>query len=129
MFNTVASACVDETLRRAIEGALGPSPLEILERSPRGVSMVLGPTGSLVGDALSADEGIVYAEIDLADSVEPKQFHDVVGYYNRFDVFRLEVNRTANRPIHFPAEAPPALPLAGGETDLEKQVALETAVA
>jgi aliphatic nitrilase len=126
VFNIVASACVDETLRRAIEGALGPSPLEILERTPRGVSMVLGPTGSLVGDALSADEGIVYAQIDLADSVEPKQFHDVVGYYNRFDVFRLEVNRTANRPIHFPAEAPPALPPAGGETDPDKQAALQT---
>jgi hypothetical protein len=62
----------------------------------------------------------------LADSVEPKQFHDVVGYYNRFDVFRLEVNRTANRPIHFPAEAPPALPPAGGETDPDKQAALQT---
>lgn len=126
VFNIVASACVDETLRRAIESALGPSPLEILEWTSRGVSIVLGPTGSLVGDALSADEGIVYAEIDLADSVEPKQFPDVVGYYNRFDVFRLEVNRTANRPIHFPAEAPPDLPPAGGETDPDKQAALLT---
>lgn len=83
--------------------------------------MVLGPTGSPVGDALSTDEGIVYAEIDLADSVEPKQFHDVVGYYNRFDIFRLEVNRTRNRPVHFPAEAFPTLPTEGSETDADKE--------
>src|SRR5262249_51741175 len=31
----------------------------------------------------------------------PKQFHDVVGYYNRFDVFHLTVDRSENRPIRF----------------------------
>ena len=39
--------------------------------------------------------------IDLAECIEPKQFHDVVGYYNRFDIFRLEVDRSANRPVVF----------------------------
>jgi nitrilase len=109
VFNIVASAFVDDTLRRAIEHNFGPSSLEIVERTPRGVSMVIGPTGSPLGDSMSADEGILYAEIDLAESVEPKQFHDVVGYYNRFDIFRLEVDRTADRPIHFIDEAAPAL--------------------
>jgi aliphatic nitrilase len=37
----------------------------------------------------------------LIGCVEPKQFHDVVGYYNRFDIFKLTVNRAANRPISF----------------------------
>jgi NAD(P)-dependent dehydrogenase (short-subunit alcohol dehydrogenase family) len=31
------------------------------------------------------------------------EFHDVVGYYNRFDVFKLTVDRSANRPITFEA--------------------------
>jgi hypothetical protein len=40
-----------------------------------------------VGEVLCRDEGILYADVDLAQSVEPKQFHDVVGSYNRFDIF------------------------------------------
>src|SRR6516162_7258244 len=45
-FNLVASSCVDRTLRHAIEAALGPEPLRILDRSPGGVSAVFGPTGA-----------------------------------------------------------------------------------
>jgi aliphatic nitrilase len=101
VFNLVASSCVDQTLRQAIEAALGPEPLRILEQSPRGISMVLDPTGTPVGDLICEDEGILYAEIDLARSVEPKQFHDVVGAYNRFDIFALSVDRTRRPPATF----------------------------
>jgi aliphatic nitrilase len=105
VFNLVASSCIDRTLRRAIAAALGREPLRILEQSPRGISVVLDPTGSPLGDALCRDEGILYAEIDLAKSVEPKQFHDVVGSYNRFDIFTLSVDRSARRPATFSDEA------------------------
>jgi aliphatic nitrilase len=105
VFNLVASSCIDQTLRHAIETALGQEPLRILEQSPCGISVVLDPTGSPLGEALSRDEGILYAEIDLAQSVEPKQFHDVVGSYNRFDIFTLSVDRTARRPATFLDEA------------------------
>jgi aliphatic nitrilase len=101
VFNLVASSCVDQTLRHAIEAALGPEPLRIVEQSPRGISVVLDPTGTPVGEALCRDEGILYADIDLAQSVEPKQFHDVVGAYNRFDIFRLTVDRSARRPATY----------------------------
>jgi aliphatic nitrilase len=101
VFNVVASCCIDRTLRRAIERALGREPLRILEQSPRGISVVLDPTGTPVGSSLSRDEGILYAEIDLAQSVEPKQFHDVVGSYNRFDIFVLSVDRSPRRPATF----------------------------
>jgi aliphatic nitrilase len=101
VFNLVASCCVDHTLRHAIEAALGREPLRILEQSPGGISLVLDPTGTPVGDALCRDEGILYADIDLVQSVEPKQFHDVVGSYNRFDIFALTVNRSARLPATF----------------------------
>jgi aliphatic nitrilase len=101
VFNLVASSCVDQTLRHAIEAALGPAPLRLLEQSPRGISVVVDPTGTPMGEPLSRDEGILYAEIDLAQSVELKQFHDVVGYYNRFDIFKLAVDRTARLPATF----------------------------
>lgn len=42
--------------------------------------------------------------------------HDIVGHYNRFDVFRLEVDNRPRPPVAFtaPAEAPaaPAIPTA-----------------
>ena len=63
--------------------------------------MVIDPSGSIVGSPLSDDEGIVYADIDTAQSVEPKQFHDVVGYYNRFDIFDLRVDRSRRDPARF----------------------------
>ena len=59
------------------------------------------PSGSETGDFLQSEEGIAYATFDLADCVEPKQFHDVVGYYNRFDVFDLSVSRRRIVPITF----------------------------
>jgi aliphatic nitrilase len=43
----------------------------------------------------------------VALCVEPKQFHDVVGYYNRFDVFDLKVTRKRLNPIEFLEESPP----------------------
>jgi aliphatic nitrilase len=106
VFNLVASSCVDQTLRHAIEVALGREPLRILEQSPRGISVVLGPTGTPLGEPLCRDEGILYAEIDLGQIVELKQFHDVVGYYNRFDIFALSVNRSPRPPATFIDERP-----------------------
>ena len=38
---------------------------------------------------------------------EPKQRHDAVSYYNRFDVFDLKVNRKRLAPISFVEEGPP----------------------
>jgi aliphatic nitrilase len=101
VFNLVASACVDHTLRHAIEAALGREALQILEKSPRGISVVLDPTGTPLGEALCRDEGILYAAIELAQCVEPRQFHDVVGSYNRFDIFTLSVDRSPRRPATF----------------------------
>jgi hypothetical protein len=42
---------------------------------------------------------MVVAEIDIACSIEPKMIHDIVGHYNRFDIFHLEVDPTPNRPV------------------------------
>ena len=77
--------------------------------------MVIGPDGQAIGQSRK-EEGLLYAEVDLAACVEPKQFHDVVGYYNRFDVFHLEVDRTARRPVVFRdgAEPPPEMPPPAG---------------
>jgi len=86
-----------------------PAARALVESSPRSVSMIISPTGSVISETLQDEEGIVYADIDLDDCIVPKQFHDVVGYYNRFDVFTLHVNRTALEPAVF-HDLPPAVP-------------------
>lgn len=114
-FNIVASGFMDTAMRDAL-ASLTPEAAHILDASPRSVSLVLGPTGEPVSEILRDAEGLLYADIDLAKCVEPKQFHDVAGGYNRFDVFRLTVDRMRLRPIHFaaPGEAePPAEPEPG----------------
>ena len=65
----------------------------------------LSSDAAAIADELCDDEGIVYAEIDLTDCVEPKQFHDISGGYNRFDIFELKVNRTRQRPASFTDDA------------------------
>jgi aliphatic nitrilase len=104
-FNVVAASYLDQTLLHTVETALGPEAVRILEQSPRGISVVIDPTGTPIGEAMCRDEGILYADVDLARAVELKQIHDVVGYYNRFDVFALSVNRSRHRPATFLDEA------------------------
>lgn len=111
-FNIVASGAFDAAMREEL-ATLGPEAIRVLEESPRAVSMVIGPTGEPVGEVLSEHEGLLYATIDTRACVEPKQFHDVVGYYNRFDVFGLTVDRTRRRPVTWrgaPEGAPPTAP-------------------
>src|SRR5665213_2571620 len=100
LFNIVASAFLDQSALDALHG-VGREALEILEQAPRGVSMVIGPSGEVIGDVLCEAEGLLYQDIDISQCVEPKQFHDVVGYYNRFDIFDLKVTRKRLVPITF----------------------------
>jgi nitrilase len=96
------------------------SAADVLDGTPRAASYFIDPTGEQIGGELRDEEGIVYADIDLNRCVEPKQFHDVVGYYNRFDIFDLSVRRTRLQPATFvedaaePAEAGPATASNGG---------------
>lgn len=100
----VSCSTVSEEIITAME-AVVPDARARLQRKSSAFSGIIGPDGRVVGEPLIDDEGIVYAEIDLERCIQPKQMHDIVGHYNRFDVFDLRVNR---RPL-----AP--LDLAGGE--------------
>ena len=69
--------------------------------TPRAATLFLDPTGATIGDSRQDEEGLAYAELDLNRCIEPKQFHDVVGYYNRFDVFDLTVTRDRPQPARW----------------------------
>lgn len=100
VFTIVASAVLDRTARAAL-AKLPSDAQKILDETPRGVSLVVGPSGTPVSGVMCQDEGILYSDIDLAACVEPKQFHDVVGYYNRFDVFSVHIDCSRPTPATF----------------------------
>jgi aliphatic nitrilase len=77
----------------------------MLARPRSALSGIFGPDGRPVTEPLVDDEGIVYAEIDLAKCIQPKQMHDIVGHYNRFDVFQLHVDNTPRTPVTFTADS------------------------
>jgi len=100
LFTMVSSSFLTEDVKDLI--AAGDKKIrDIMESCPRTESLIIGPNGEQKGKVLRDEEGIIYADIDLADCVVPKQFHDVVGYYNRFDIFKLKVDRSPNNPVTF----------------------------
>jgi len=98
VFNVVASCALDEhTIQEVSQG--NDEVRSILNSAPRSASMILGPQGELLAQLQVEGEGIVAADLDIALSIEQKQFHDIVGYYNRFDVFRLVIDQRPQEPI------------------------------
>ncbi|MGW7442098.1 carbon-nitrogen hydrolase family protein [Kitasatospora sp. NPDC054795] len=81
-----------------------PQVRKQLARPHSALSGIFGPDGRPVTEPLVDEEGIVYAEIDLGRCIQPKQMHDIVGHYNRFDVFRLHVDNRPLRPLTLPEE-------------------------
>lgn len=80
-----------------------PAVLAILDEADQAESYFLTPTGKPVGESARDKEAVIFCDFDLASCVEPKQFHDLTGYYNRFDIFDLRVNRTRYSPVQFTA--------------------------
>ena len=65
----------------------------------RGGSAIISPMGDVIAGPLYDQEGILYAELDLGETVRAKVDFDVVGHYARHDVFQLLVNEQANAPV------------------------------
>ena len=110
VFNIVVASRLDETTYGVLR-ELGEDAVRIVRESPSGRSMILGPSGIPIAETTTDEDQLLIERIDLSDCVVPKQFHDVVGYYNRFDVFGLTVDRRSLAPAIFdgPAEAPRAM--------------------
>lgn len=70
----------------------------LLQGTPNAISAIFGPDGQMIAEPIIDDEGIVYGEIDIEQCVLPKQYQDIIGHYNRFDIFDLRVNRRVLSP-------------------------------
>ncbi|WP_406293238.1 carbon-nitrogen hydrolase family protein [Embleya sp. NBC_00888] len=77
-------------------------------------TLVVGPRGDIVAGPLVGEEGILYADLDPGESVSLKLAHDIVGTYNRFDVFRLTVNGTRHIPVTLVGDGPTSTQVVGG---------------
>jgi nitrilase/aliphatic nitrilase len=98
VFNVVSSCALDmDAIEQLSQG--DPKMKALLEAAPAPVSMIIGPNGELLADPFVGGDGMVVGEIDIARSIEHKMAHDIVGYYNRFDIFHLEVDPSPDRPV------------------------------
>lgn len=97
-FVIVCAGVLDEVTIK-ITAAGDDTVKHILDNSSQAQTMFFGPDAVQVGDELCEHEGIAFADFDLNRCVDPKQLHDVVGGYQRYDVFDLRVTRKRDEPV------------------------------
>ncbi len=75
-----------------------PDSLEFKKRYPDnrewinvGNSCIISPNGKILAGPMEAEEGILYADIDLDQIILAKRMFDVVGHYSRPDIFEFGV--------------------------------------
>ena len=98
VFNVVSTEYFDESFYEVCETDRARELLGGKNQSY--FTAIVGPTGEVLAGPLGDEEGIVYADINLEDTVEPKLMHDVVGQYNRFDIFDFTVDRSELKAMH-----------------------------
>jgi predicted amidohydrolase len=64
-----------------------------------GGSAIIAPGGAYLAGPEFDKETIVYAEIDLARTIEAKRWVDAAGHYSRPDVFQLHWDRRPKPPL------------------------------
>jgi len=114
LFTVVSCSTVSPEIVEAMS-ASHPAARELLARKNSAFSGVIGPDGRVVGQPLTDEEGIVYADIDLSRCIQPRQMHDITGHYNRFDIFDLRVNRRPLTPATFSDDVEPVIDLLAPE--------------
>lgn len=100
LFTIVSCSTISVEIKDALRADV-PNIDVLLDRKSSAFSGFIGPNGAVIGTPLIDDEGMVYADIDLSKCIQPKQMHDILGHYNRFDIFDLRVNVAPTRKITF----------------------------
>lgn len=100
VFTVVSCSSISQEIIDYIS-ELQPTARPLFERKNFAFSGIIGPDAKVIGKPLIDEEGIAYADIDLKLCIQPRQNHDIIGHYNRFDIFNLKVNRAAQSPVTF----------------------------
>ena len=64
-----------------------------------GGTCIFAPDGTIVADSVAGEETIVYGDLDLGRIAEEQAALDVVGHYNRPDVFTFAVDERPRQPV------------------------------
>jgi aliphatic nitrilase len=64
-----------------------------------GHSGIIGPNGNYISGPADDTAQIVYGDADMDRIIEGKLLHDIIGHYNRFDIFDLRVNVVPQQPM------------------------------
>jgi nitrilase len=70
-----------------------------------GGSCIVAPDGRLLAGPLWKEEGILYADLDLSETVQAGQLFDAVGHYARPEVLGLRLNTGAHQVFTLPEGA------------------------
>ena len=72
----------------------------------RGGSVIISPLGEVLAGPLYDQEGMLFADLDLAQIAQSKFDFDVTGHYARPDVFQLLINEEALLPVTYRSTGP-----------------------
>ena len=64
-----------------------------------GGSVIVSPLGEILAGPVFGEETLLFAELDARDIARGKMDFDVAGHYARPDIFTLNVNRAAQKPV------------------------------
>jgi nitrilase len=64
-----------------------------------GNSAIIAPSGEILAGPLFQEEGILYADLDLTETVRVRQLLDTAGHYARPDVLQLHVDSRAKTNV------------------------------
>ena len=72
---------------------------DFIDREPTGGTCIFAPDGTIVADSVAGEEAIVYGDLDLGRIPEEQAALDVVGHYNRPDVFSFAVDERPREAV------------------------------
>ncbi len=67
----------------------------------RGGSVIVNPFGEVLAGPLHDEEGLLVAEIDLAEVTRGRYDFDAAGHYSRPDLFTLTVDTRERHPVQW----------------------------